>query len=129
MNAPPAKTIMLIDDSSTNNILYESILLDEGYDVIVCEDAKTALKILPQNVPDLIILDLMMPGMDGFQFIKKKNEIKIAAKVPVIMLTARVDTISEQKAYEMGVVEYIIKPVGIAEITEKVKKCLSIIKK
>jgi DNA-binding response OmpR family regulator len=116
---------MLIDDSSTNNILYESILLDEGYEVIICEDAKIALKRLQKDIPDLIILDLMMPGIDGFHFLEKKKEMPGIVDVPVIMLTARVDRESELKAYELGVVGYMVKPVGIAEITEKLKKIFS----
>jgi putative two-component system response regulator len=119
-------TVMLIDDSSTNNILYESILIDEGYDVIVCEDAKIALKRLQKDTPNLIILDLMMPGMDGFNFLEKKKEISTAVKIPVIMLTARIERESERKAFELGVLAYMIKPVGINEITEKVKKILTL---
>lgn len=118
---------MLIDDSSTNNILYESILLDEGYEVIICEDAKIALKRLQKDIPDLIILDLMMPGMDGFHFLEKKKELVAVVNVPVIMLTARMDRDSEHKAYELGVLAYMVKPVGITEITEKVKKILSVV--
>jgi two-component system NtrC family sensor kinase len=117
--------IMLIDDSSTNNILYESILLDEGYDVIICEDPKLALKRIQKELPHLIILDLMMPGMDGFHFLEKKNEIAGATNIPVVMLTARIDHESEQKALKMGVLEYIVKPVGINEFTEILSKILS----
>ncbi len=122
-------SIMLIDDSSTNNILYESILMDEGYEVFICEDAKTALKRLQKDIPDLIILDLMMPGMDGFHFLEKKKEIKAAANIPVIMLTAKMDKESERKAFELGVLAYMIKPIGISEITEKIKKIFAVVKK
>lgn len=125
MSESTKRIIMLIDDSSTNNILYESILLDEGYEVIICEDAKIALKRLQKDIPDLIILDLMMPGIDGFHFLEKKKEMPGIVDVPVIMLTARVDRESELKAYELGVVGYMVKPVGIAEITEKLKKIFS----
>jgi CheY-like chemotaxis protein len=122
MSENTKRTIMLIDDSSTNNILYESILLDEGYDVIICEDAKIALSRLQKDIPDLIILDLMMPGIDGFNFLEKKKMMPAILDVPVLMLTARVDKDSERKAYELGVVGYMVKPVGITEITEKLKK-------
>jgi DNA-binding response OmpR family regulator len=115
---------MLIDDSTTNNILYESILVDEGYNVIVFEDAKKAIGQLNSVVPDLIMLDLMMPGMDGFNFLERKNSIINAKNIPVVMLTARTEKDSEKKAYDMGVAEYLIKPVGIAEITSLVKKIL-----
>jgi DNA-binding response OmpR family regulator len=115
---------MLIDDSSTNNILYESILVDEGYDVVIFEDAKKAINHLKNEVPDLIMLDLMMPGMDGFNFLENKNTLENAKNIPVVMLTAKTEKDSEKKAYELGVAEYLIKPVGIAEITSMVKKIL-----
>ena len=116
---------MLIDDSTTNNILYESILVDEGYNVVVFEDAQKAIGRLQNEIPDLIMLDLMMPGMDGFNFLEKKNDIKKAKNIPVVMLTARTEKDSENKAYNLGVVEYLTKPVGIAEITGLVKKILA----
>jgi len=122
MSENTKKTIMLIDDSSTNNILYESILLDEGYNVIICEDARIALTRLQKDIPDLIILDLMMPGIDGFNFLEKRKMMPAVLDIPVLMLTARVDKESERKAYELGVVGYMVKPVGISEITEKLKK-------
>lgn len=129
MNNKNKHTIMLIDDSSTNNILYESILMDEGYDVIICEDAKIALKKLQKVIPDLIILDLMMPGMDGFHFLEKKREMKTVSNVPVIMLTARMDQESERKAFELGVLAYMVKPIGILEITDKIKKIFTVVKR
>lgn len=115
-------TVMLVDDSSTNNILYESILQDEGYNVIICEDAKIALKKLQKEIPDLILLDLMMPGMDGFDFMETIKRNENTAKIPVIMLTARVERESEQRALALGIKEYITKPVSITEISLKVKK-------
>jgi response regulator RpfG family c-di-GMP phosphodiesterase len=124
METKSKPVIMLIDDSSTNNILYESILSDEGYEIIICEGAASALKRLEKDVPDLILLDLMMPGMDGFSFIEKKNQNSKWQHIPVLMLTARIDSQSEDKAYKMGVLEYLIKPIGISEITEKIKKIL-----
>ncbi len=117
--------VMLVDDSSTNNILYESILVDEGYDVITCLDAKSALKRLQKDTPDLIMLDLMMPGMDGFDLLEKINELNNSPSIPVIMLTASNDKTSELKAIKMGVAAYLNKPVGIAVISEKVKEILS----
>ena len=116
---------MLIDDSSTNNILYESILEDEGYQVFVFSDAEKALNQLENIHPDLIMLDLMMPGMDGFDFLDKKKRIASIASVPVVMVTARTDKESEKKALEMGVREYLLKPAGILEVTQLVRKILN----
>ena len=122
MNAPPAKTIMLIDDSSTNNILYESILLDEGYDVIVCEDAKTALKILPQNVPDLIILDLMMPVMDGVETLRRIRKLGYA--VPIIVVTADIEGANRIKCLELGVAAFINKPIYGTQVVRLINEVL-----
>jgi DNA-binding response OmpR family regulator len=124
MEANTKPVIMLIDDSSTNNLLYENILSEEGYDIVVCEGAVSALKRMEKDVPDLILLDLMMPGMDGFSFIEKKNTNIKWRSIPVLMLTARIDSQSENRAYKMGVLEYLIKPIGISEITAKIKKIL-----
>lgn len=118
------QTVMLVDDSSTNNILYESILTDEGYDVIICTDAKVALKRLQKDIPDLIMLDLMMPGMDGLDFMATLKEATEIPSIPIIMLTASNDKNSEAKALAMGVAAYLNKPVGINEISEKVKYIL-----
>jgi DNA-binding response OmpR family regulator len=117
-------SIMLIDDSSTNNILYESILEDEGYQVYVFDDAQKALNQIETISPDLIMLDLMMPGMDGFDFLDRKKQLSNVASVPVVMVTARTDKESEKKAFELGVKEYLLKPAGILEVTQLVKKIL-----
>lgn len=117
--------IMIVDDSSTNNILYESILADEGYDILVSEDSKAALNRLKKELPDLLLLDLMMPGMDGFHFMQEKNTDKSIKNIPVVMVTAKADKESEQKAYDLGVKRYLTKPVGIMEIVQTVKEVLN----
>jgi CheY-like chemotaxis protein len=119
-----ANKIMLIDDSSTNNLLYTSILSDEGYEVVVYEHAKTALKNIDKEKPSLIILDLMMPGMDGFDFLTNIQQNPETAKIPVIMLTANISEESEKRAKAMGVKIFLPKPAGIKEITDAVKELL-----
>ncbi|HOK51355.1 MAG: response regulator [Bacteroidales bacterium] len=116
--------IMLIDDSSTNNLLYASILSDEGYEVVVCEEAKSALKSIQKEKPDLIILDLMMPGMDGFDLLTTMKTHSELANIPVIMLTANASEESEKRARSMGVKAFLSKPAGIKEITDAVKEVL-----
>jgi CheY-like chemotaxis protein len=123
MNNP---RIMLIDDSSTNNLLYESILQDEGYEVVVCDNPSEALNKTKEVMPGLILLDLMMPGLDGFNLMEKKNSDKSIASIPVIMLTAKADHESELKARSLGVKDFFAKPIGIKEITEAVKEYLKV---
>lgn len=117
---------MLIDDSSTNNLLYESILQDEGYEVVVCDNPSEALNKTKEVMPGLILLDLMMPGLDGFNLMEKKNSDKSIASIPVIMLTAKADHESELKARSLGVKDFFAKPIGIKEITEAVKEYLKV---
>lgn len=116
--------IMLIDDSSTNNLLYESILQDEGYEVVVCDNPGLALKKIKEEMPSLILLDLMMPGLDGFNLMEKKNSDKLIASIPVIMLTAKADYESEVRAKSLGIKDFFAKPIGIKEITDAVKEYL-----
>ena len=113
--------IMLIDDSSTNNLLYESILQDQGYKVVVCDNPKEALKKIKDDQPSLILLDLMMPGLDGFDLMARKNDDLTISSIPVIMITAKADKESEIKAKSLGIKNFIAKPVSIKEITDVVK--------
>ena len=115
---------MIVDDSSTNNILYESILVDEGYSVIISEDSKSAFNKLKKEMPDLLILDLMMPGMDGFHFLNEKNADMAIKDIPVIMVTAKADKESEVKALSLGVKRFLTKPVGIQDIVQNVEEVL-----
>jgi len=118
--------IMLIDDSTTNNILYSSIFTDEGYDVVICDNSKNALKMIIEEKPSLIILDLMMPGIDGFELMKKIKQDSNLASIPIVMVTAKLSKESEEKAKNMGVQAYLNKPVGINEIVDVVKNILNV---
>jgi len=68
---------------------------------------------LQNFIPDLIVLDIVMPGMDGFRFLEKKRKLKSAAQIPVIILTSKIGYESEQHAQELGAVDYLVKPVSI----------------
>lgn len=120
------KTILIIDDSSTNNLLFQSILEENGFDVIVSTTGKAGLAAMQKNKADLVLLDVMMPGLDGFDVLKKIKEDEKNQSVPVLMLTAKKDSESMKKALDLGATDYLIKPVGIKEIVEKIRKVLNI---
>jgi DNA-binding response OmpR family regulator len=124
MNSIHRKTIMLIDDSSTNNFLHKSILVEEGFNVIIFYDGASALAKLNHFIPDLIVLDLLMPGMDGFKFLEKKKQLKLAMQIPVLILTAKHNSESELLAKKLGVVDYLIKPVGVKYFVNKIQDAL-----
>ncbi len=114
------KTILVIDDNKTNiDIVVE--ILKESFDIMVALDGKSGIKILEENHVDLILLDIMMPELDGFETCKLIKDNQDLKDIPVIFLTARSDEESINSAYEAGGVDYITKPVKIKELMVKVR--------
>ena len=119
------KRILLVDDSTTNNILLQNIFEDEGYTVDVAFNAKEAYKLIDKNRPDIILLDIMMPEIDGLKILETINSDTNTNSVPVIMVTARDDEETHQNAIKQGAVDYIRKPIDVEAIIEKVKAILN----
>jgi putative two-component system response regulator len=106
------QTILAVDDTPENLQLIHGLLKDD-YRVKVANRGAAALKIaatLP--VPDLILLDIMMPEMDGYEVCKRLKADHITEEIPVIFLTAKVEIEAEEKGFEMGAVDYITKPIS-----------------
>lgn len=119
------ETILVVDDTTINiKILVE--LLDDKYDVIVATDGKTALEIAEEELPDLILLDIMMPLMDGFEVCKLLKENPKTKNIPIIFLTAQADEDSIEKAYEVGGSDYVLKPLKPKELMARVKTQLEL---
>lgn len=117
--------ILVIDDSATNIVLVKGVLEEAGYEIITSNSAKKALKILDTEKPDLILLDLMMPQMSGYDFLEKMNEEKLLDEIPVIVVSAKITEEAIDKAIKNGASDYIKKPVDIQELTEKVDAILN----
>jgi CheY-like chemotaxis protein len=118
--------ILVVDDSGTNLFLLQRLLEDEGYDVIALEDPQEALDYLTdQSGIDLILLDIMMPGIDGFKFLEKISANEQLKTIPVIMVTAKNDRASQKKALEMGAVDYMAKPLDLNKLRNMVGSHLS----
>jgi len=119
-------TILVVDDTTTNI----DILLDllKGYDVVVAMDGKSALDILEEddNI-DLILLDIMMPVLDGFEVCKTIKKNKKTRDIPVIFLTAKSDDDSIKIAFEVGGIDYLTKPFRPIELTSKIKTHLELV--
>ena len=115
--------IMVVDDDQEMLKLLNRTLELEGFDAIVVEDGDSALAILDEIDPDLVILDVMMPGLDGFQTL---DLIREQSNVPVIMLTAKNEVLSLQRALLLGADDYISKPFStrslIARIQAKLRR-------
>jgi DNA-binding response OmpR family regulator len=117
------KSILIIDDSNSALMLMDWILKNEGYETYAYPGVVEGLEILKSIKPDLIILDLQMPNISGYDFLKMKKELKLE-DVPVIIVSA-IDTTSSIKAtLELGANEFISKPLKPPLLLEMVKKYL-----
>lgn len=112
------KTVLVVDDEKEIRKIIGTYLLQEGIVVLEAEDGYEALKAFDNEKIDLIILDVMMPKMDGWQVCK---EIRKQSKVPIIMLTARGEEYDKLFGFELGVDDYVVKPFSPRELTARVK--------
>ncbi len=116
--------ILVIDDEANIREVVGALLRQAGHDVIDAEYGLSGISMAQSEKPDLILLDLMMPVVDGFGVLKRLREDPVANRIPVIMLTAKIDAASERACMEMGAVDYIKKPWGPQEIEERVAMAL-----
>jgi len=118
-------TLLIVDDTETNvDILVE--LLSDLYEIVVALDGERALKILDEQAVDLILLDIMMPDMDGYEVCKRVKQNEKTHDIPIIFITAKTDEASIEKAYDVGGMDYITKPFKPKELFARIKTQLHI---
>jgi len=115
-----ASKILVVDDVPENLRLLKSLLKNEGYDVRFAPNAKFALASLTRFVPDLILLDIMMPEMDGYALCEQLKKNPDTQKIPVIFLTALNEGADKVKGFQLGAVDYITKPFQAEEVLVRV---------
>jgi DNA-binding response OmpR family regulator len=120
-----AKRILIVDDSNTNVILLEAILGNRGYEIIKTSSVREAMSYLEQPLPDLILLDLLMPKISGYKFLEDIRNNKHTKNIPVMIVTAVTEEESKIKTQKLGIIDYIEKPINIQELITKVEKTLS----
>ncbi|MDQ4075831.1 MAG: response regulator transcription factor, partial [Chloroflexota bacterium] len=116
-----AKTILMVDDQPNIRKLVEMYLSQEGFRVVSASNGREALFLARQEQPDLIILDLMMPEMDGYEFMRAHRKER---DTPVIMLTAKVEENDRVLGLELGADDYVVKPFSPRELTARVRAVL-----
>lgn len=122
----PKGTILIVDDVPENLKVLRQVLEPGGYDILPAPSGEVALKIAPRAKPDLILLDIMMPGIDGFETCRRLKANESTANIPIIFITARSETESVIEGFQIGGVDYIIKPFRHEEVRVRVQTHLTI---
>ncbi|MBU3805571.1 MAG: response regulator transcription factor [Candidatus Fournierella pullistercoris] len=113
--------VLIVDDDQNICELLRLYLVKEGYETFLAHDGQTALELFEKNKPDMVLLDVMMPRMDGWEVCRR---IRAGSNVPVIMLTAKGETFDKVLGLELGADDYIVKPFDTKEVVARIKAVL-----
>lgn len=128
MQINPAEfKLLVVDDVQTNVLLLKALLGKEGYGILVANNGQEALEVIRNENPDLILLDVMMPGMDGFEVAERLKSEEFRCEIPIIFLTALDDTQSIVNGFKLGVGDFISKPFRKEELMVRIKHQLSLV--
>lgn len=116
--------ILVVDDSSTNIVLLEAILNGQGYEIETAQSVKEAHLIIKKEPVNLILLDLLMPRVSGYDFLKEIKNNEATKSIPVIIVSAVADAENKKKSIEMGALDFVNKPIDIQEFIAKVDSIL-----
>ena len=115
------KTILVVDDQASVRTLVREYLSEQGFRVVTAENGRTALYAARQEKPDLVLLDIMMPEMDGYEFIRAHRK---ESETPVILLTAKLEESDKVLGLELGADDYITKPFSMKELLARIHAVL-----
>ena len=118
--------ILAVDDEEDNLALLKGRLVRRGYDVLCVRSGAEALKTLEDSPPDLVLLDVMMPGLDGYETCRIIKNQSVNEFLPVILLTAKDDKESKIKGLEIGADDYVTKPFDMDELVARIRAMLRI---
>lgn len=121
-----AGTVMVVDDDPLNLELLEAMLEPEGYNVVLIDSGDKCLQAVPQKKPDIILLDALMPKVDGFQVTKRLKTDEATRKIPVVMVTSLSDLMDRVKALEAGADDFLSKPLMKIEVLARVRSLINV---
>jgi len=120
-----AKKILLVEDSDTTRLSNRVMITGRtGYDVITVANGAEALKTAAAQKPDLVLMDVMMPGMDGLEVCRRMRKQEATAKIPIVLLTFRVGEESVSEGFASGCTAYLKKPVEVGELVDTLRRHL-----
>ena len=125
MKPAPAK-VLVVDDTPANVSLLLDALTEAGHELLVAESGRSALALLAHNLPDLILLDVVMPGLDGFETCRRIKALPACRDLPVLFMTALDEPEEKVRAFAAGAVDYILKPAYPPEVLARVAAHLQI---
>ncbi len=115
--------ILLVDDSGTS-LMMEQMILKGPYELISARNGEEAIEVAIAERPDLILLDVVMPKMGGFEACQKLRQIEATQAIPIIMVTTRGEEENVERGYELGCTDYLTKPINRLELIAKVESAL-----
>lgn len=126
MSENAAHSVLIVDDEPTARTMLRLILVRAGFEVLEAQNGSEALEVVEGRLPDVMLLDIMMPGIDGFEVCQILRGQARTADLPIIMLSARADAESVNRGLRLGATKYLTKPVMPDELTRHVREVLQI---
>lgn len=120
-NTTAQGTILVVDDTPTNLEVLFNLLGNSGFRVLVAENGESAIDKANYAQPDLILLDILMPGMDGFETCRRLKANEATSSIPIIFLTALTEVVDKVQGFDLGAVDFITKPLQCEEVLARVK--------
>lgn len=117
----PIKKILVVDDSPTERHFLSDMLSKKGYDVITAESGDEAIVKTKAELPDLVLMDVIMPGLNGFQATRSITRDEVTKHIPVIMCTSKTQETDKIWGLRQGAKDYVVKPINQAELLAKIE--------
>ncbi len=115
-------TILVVDDSHADRVKLETLLSESGYTVLTCASGQEAVEMANAQSPDLIFLDIVMDGMDGFQTCRRLKELNDTKDIPVVMVSSKNEKVDKRWASRQGAAAYVSKPYTPDDIQDQLKE-------
>ncbi|NWN81969.1 MAG: response regulator [Halomonas sp.] len=117
--------VLVVDDEPNIVLSLEFLMQQAGFEVVTAEDGESALSRVQEGAPDLVLLDISLPGISGFDVLERLRGDTTHARLPIIMLTAHGREVEREKGLALGADDYVTKPFSTQALVEKVKSLLS----